>query len=175
MRHLAHSLPLYTALLACAAACSERTPSMPLRPDVPIVSSASVNGSAPVHYAADTVQTDLCAFDVRLQVNGKEKMRIVGKDQSITLITAPTLDVTLSNVANPSKQITLGITGAFHETTDADGNRVYVITGRNLVHSPAAGLLLTQGVFTYTLDADGNVVEPLSGRGRTTDLCALLS
>ena len=175
MRHLTRYLPLYAALTYAAAACSERSPSMPLRPEVAITRSASVNGGAPTLVAADEVQSGLCAFDVRLQVNGKGKTLVVGKDQAITLFTAPTLEVTLTNVADPQKRVTVGITGVFHVTTDADGNSVYVITGRNLVHRADAGLILTQGVFSYVLDGDGNIVQPLSGRGQTTDLCALLS
>lgn len=174
MRFHSRSVPLYAALV-CAAACSERSPSMPLSPEVPITQSASVNGGAPAPVEADEVQAGLCAFDVRLQVNGKGKVLVVGKDQSVTLFTAPTLEVTLTNVAHPEKRVTVGITGVFHVTTDADGNSVYVITGRNLVHHPDAGLVLTRGVFSYALDADGNLVQPLSGRGQTTDLCALLS
>ncbi|HSQ32915.1 MAG TPA: hypothetical protein VLN49_23825 [Gemmatimonadaceae bacterium] len=174
MRHLTQYLPLYAAL-AYAAACSERSPSMPLSPDVPITRSASVNRGAPSPVDSEEVQSGLCTFDVRLHANGKGKMLVVGKDQSITLFTAPTLEVTLTNVDDPEMRVTVGITGAFHVTTDADGNSVYMITGRNLIHRPDAGLLLTRGVFTYTLDADGNIVQPLSGRGQTTDLCALLS
>jgi len=175
MRHLTRCLPLYAAVAYAAAACSERSPSMPLRPEVAITRSASVNGGAPMPVEADVVQSELCTFDVRLQVNGKGKVLVVGKDQSITLFTAPTLEVTLTNVADPQKRVTLGITGVFHVTTDADGNSVYVITGRNLVHHRDAGLVLTQGVFSYALDGDGNLVRPVSGRGQTTDLCALLS
>lgn len=175
MRYFARYLPLYAALACGAAACSDRSPSMPLRPEVPIPRSASLNGGAPMPFEADDVQSGLCTFDVRLQVNGKNKVLVVGKDQSITLFTAPTLEVTLTNLADPQKRVTLGITGVFHVTTDADGNSVYVITGRNLVHHPDAGLILTQGVFSYTLDGNGNLVQPLSGRGQTTDLCALLS
>jgi hypothetical protein len=174
VRHLTQYLPVYAAL-ACAAACSERSSSMPVGPDVPIARSASVNGGAPTLVDADVVQAGLCTFDVRLQVNGKGKMLVVGKAQSIALFTAPTLELTVTNVDDPDQRVTVGITGAFHVTTDADGNSVYVITGRNLIHRPDAGLLLTQGVFTYALDADGTIVRPMSGRGQTTDLCALLS
>lgn len=175
MRQRARYLPVYAALACGPVACSEPSPSMPLRPEVAITRSASLNGGAPTVVEADEVQSGLCAFDVRLQVNGKGKMLVVGKDQSITLFAAPTLEVTLTNVADPEKRVTVGITGVFHVTTDDDGNSVYVITGRNLVHRPDAGLVLTQGVFSYALDPDGNLVQPLTGRGQTTDLCALLS
>lgn|SRR5512142_1407908 len=175
MRHLTRYLPMYAALAYAAAACSDRSPSMPRRAEIAINRSASVNGGAPTPVEADVVQSRLCTFDVRLQVNGKGKVLVVGKDQSITLFTAPTLEVTLTNVADPQKRVTLGITGVFHATTNADGDSVYVITGQNLVHHPDAGLIYTQGVFSYALDAAGNIVQPLSGRGQTTDLCALLS
>ncbi len=174
MRHRTHHLPLYAAL-ACAAACSDRSPSVPLKREVPITPLASVNGGAPTPIDSNVVQSGLCTFDVRLQVNGKGKILAVGRARSITLFTAPALEVTLTNVDDPEKRVTVGITGAFHVTADADGNFVYVITGRNLIHRPDAGLLLTRGVFTYALDADGNLVQPMSGRGQTTDLCALLS
>ena len=174
MRRFAQCLPVYAAL-ACAAACGDRSPSMPLGPDVPITRSVAVNAGAPTPVDSEEVQSDLCKFDVRLHVTGKGKVLVVGKGQSITLFTAPTLELTLTKIDEPEKQLTVGITGAFHVTLDADGNSVYVITGRNLIHRPDAGLLLTQGIFRYALDADGNIVQPLTGRGQTTDLCALLS
>ena len=85
------------------------------------------------------------------------------------------MQTTLTNLSSPDQQVTFGITGAFHVTTDANGNFVYVVTGRNLLVDPKAGFVLAEGVFTFTLGPDGTLVEPLSGKGRTTDICTLLS
>jgi hypothetical protein len=138
--------------------------------------AASVNGGAPTDVASDAVVPGLCAFDVRIQTSGKSKMLLVGQQQSIMLFTSPALEVTLTNVSSPSKQATLSITGAFHVTTDAAGNSVYTVTGRNLLFDPFAGFVLAEGVFSYTIGADGvTLVQPLSGMGQTKDICALLS
>src|SRR5512146_2751467 len=79
VRQFTRYLPLFAALACGIAACSDRSPSMPLKPEVPITRSASVNGGAPTPVDSDVVQSGLCNFDVRLQANGRNKILVVGK------------------------------------------------------------------------------------------------
>ena len=70
--------------------------------------------------------------------------------------------------------MTLSVTGAFHQSTQ-DGNVVTVVTGRNLLGDPEAGMVLAIGTFSFVFDANGNLVQPLSGTGRLIDVCPLIS
>lgn len=182
-RRAAFATPLTVAALAAVNACGDISrgsaltdPATPVMETAAAPRDASINGSAPMPVESDDVVPGLCAFDIRLQTSGKSKMLVVGKAQSIVLMTSPGLNATLTNLSSPQKQVTLSITGAFHVTTDANGNSVYVVTGRNLLFDPVAGFVLTEGVFSYTLGPDGvTLVHPLSGKGKTTNVCALLS
>ena len=91
-----------------------------------------------------------------------------------TILTFPGLPVTLTNLDHPENQVTLSITGSFHNTTLDNGNVQTVFTGRNLIFDPEAGFVLAIGNFTPVFDAKGAVVEPLSGKGQLIDVCGLL-
>ena len=116
---------------------------------------------------------EVCAFGVELVLIGKTKTIELRGDRSI--ITSPGLDATLTNLDNPSKRVTLNITGVFHETTKGDGSLVAVVTGRNLLFDPDAGFVLAIGRFSFVFDASGNLIQPLRGKGQLIDVCALIA
>ena len=116
---------------------------------------------------------EVCAFGVELVLIGKTKTIELRGDRSI--ITSPGLDGTLTNLDNPSKRVTLNITGVFHETTKGDGSLVAVVTGRNLLFDPDAGFVLAIGRFSFVFDASGNLIQPLRGKGQLIDVCALIA
>jgi len=78
------------------------------------------------------------------------------------------------NLDDPTKQVSLNITGSFHQTTTLNGTVVTTATGRNLLTDPFAGVVLAIGKFTFAFDAAGNLIQPLQGKGQLIDLCALL-
>ena len=112
-----------------------------------------------------------CSFDVELSVTGKGKVIDLPGDRFI--FTSPGLRATLTNLVT-GKQVTLNITGAFHETTEEDGSVVTVTTGRSLLGDPEAGFVLAIGSFSYVLDASENLIQPLAGEGRLIDVCGLI-
>jgi hypothetical protein len=115
---------------------------------------------------------DLCAFGVELSGTGKAKtIELPGKR---FIFTSPGLDATLTNLDDPSKQVTLNVTGAFHQTTEGDGSVVTVTTGRSLLGDPEAGFVLAIGHFSFVFDAEGNLIQPLAGKGQVIDVCALI-
>ena len=116
---------------------------------------------------------EVCAFGVELVLIGKTKTIELRGDRSI--ITSPGLDATVTNLDNPSKRVTLNITGVFHETTKGDGSLVAVVTGRNLLFDPDAGFVLAIGRFSFVFDASGNLIQPLRGKGQLIDVCALIA
>jgi hypothetical protein len=113
-----------------------------------------------------------CPFDISLALTGKTKTIQLPADRSI--VTAPGQDATITNVANPANQVTLNITGAFHQRTEQDGTVTTVVTGRNLLFDPQAGFVLAIGHFSYVFDAAGTLIQPLAGTGQVIDVCAAI-
>ena len=115
---------------------------------------------------------EACVFDVEISLTGKAKTIDLPGDRFI--FTSPGFDVTLTNLDDPSQQVTLNVTGAFHETTEADGSVMTVSTGRSLLGDPEAGFVLAIGDFRYVFDAEDNLIQPLMGKGKLIDVCGLL-
>ncbi len=91
------------------------------------------------------------------------------------MFTSPGLSATVTNLNDPTKQVTINITGSFHVSPTADGGQLFVVTGRNLLTDPFAGVVLAIGNFSFAFDANGNLTQPLKMQGgTTTDLCDLL-
>jgi hypothetical protein len=114
-----------------------------------------------------------CEFSVLIELSGKAKTIELSGER--TIFTSPGLNVTLTNEDNPENQVTLNITGAFHQTVRENGDVETVVTGRNLVFDPEAGFVLAIGRFSFVFDAEGNLVQPLQGTGQLIDVCNLLS
>jgi hypothetical protein len=114
-----------------------------------------------------------CDFPVLIQLSGKGKAITLSGGR--TIFTSPGLNASITNEDNPAHQVTLNITGAFHQTVRANGDVETVVTGRNLLFDPEAGFVLARGTFSFVFDAQGNLIQPLSGQGQLTDVCALLS
>jgi len=114
----------------------------------------------------------VCAFGVEISGTGKTKTIVLPGDRLI--MTSPGADVTLTNLDDPTKQVTLNITGSFHVTTEQDGSVVTVSTGRSLLGDPQAGFVLAIGNFSFVFDANGNLIQPLQGKGQLIDACAMI-
>ena len=168
MRHLA----LPTAFICAVTACSDhRTPAEPTGASDPLPIAAAQ--ARPTEVDETPFVVPFCGFPVRVVLSGKGKTIELGGGR--TILTAPGLTATLTNVDNGNQE-TLGITGAFHQKVLENGDAVVVFTGRNALFEPTVpGLRLAIGRFSVVLDAGGNVVEPLQGSGRLVDVCALLA
>jgi hypothetical protein len=147
----------------------------------PTVLARSDNGTAPKPVSADfTVDPGdafgSCAFPLHLDLSGKGK-EITQPDGS-RILTSPGLDVTATNTVN-GEQARFSITGTFFETTAENGDVTTVITGRNLLRDPDAGVVLLSGKFSFVFDAEGNLIksfeDPPAGNGQVIDVCALLA
>lgn len=137
-------------------------------------SAAAQNQNAPqdVNLTIPIPAGGVCTFAVELSLTGKAKT--IELPGSRFIFTSPGLDATATNLDDPSKQVTLNITGAFHQTTEQDGSVVTVVTGRNLLFDPQAGFVLAIGNFSFVLDADENLIQPLEGQGQLIDVCATI-
>jgi hypothetical protein len=114
----------------------------------------------------------VCNFGVEISLTGKTKTIMLPGGRSIT--TSPGVHATLTNLDDPAKTVSLNITGAFHVTTEPNGDVVTVSTGRSLLLDPQAGFVLAIGKFSFVFDADGNLIQPLEGKGRLLDVCAMI-
>ena len=114
-----------------------------------------------------------CSFPINISAQGKGKTIVLPKGNMI--FTSPGLDATVTNLMDPAKKVDLVITGSFHVSPTSDGGSLFVVTGRNLLTDPLAGVVLATGNFSFAFDANGNLTQPLKMQGGTiTDLCALL-
>ena len=117
-----------------------------------------------------------CEFPVRAEVSGKSK--VIDLPSGQTLITAPNLRITLTNLTEQTNQVTYVITGTFLATERDDGNLFVEARGSNLIFGPEVGIFLTIGQFTFIgFEDEGAVVAitPPTGEGSLTDVCAVLA
>jgi hypothetical protein len=164
------SLLSLTVVLVASTACGERpSPAEPVVAAPPTTLAAAQGPPSEVDVSF-TVE-GFCAFAILFEVRGKAKT--IELPGGRTISTGPGLTLTMTNLDNENQE-TLGITGAFHQDTLANGDLVTVATGRNLLFDPFAGIVLTMGRFTFVFDAEGNLIQPLQGTGRQIDVCELL-
>jgi|SRR5215211_1607568 len=139
---------------------------------LPRASSAAPPGPVDV-----TTTLPGCDFPVEAEVSGKSK--VIDLDSGQTLITSPNLRITLTNVTEPTNQVTYVITGSFLTTERTDGNLDVEARGRNLIFGEGVGIFLTIGQFTFIgREVDEGVIvalTPPTGEGSLTDVCALLA
>lgn len=114
-----------------------------------------------------------CPFPINISSQGKGKTIVLPRGNLI--FTSPGLNATVTNLNDPAKQVTINITGSFHVSPTSDGGQLFVVTGRNLLTDPFAGVVLAIGNFSFAFDAKGNLTQPLTMQGGTlTNLCELL-
>ena len=120
-------------------------------------------GGPPSDISQTFIFPGICGFDVQLSGTGRSS--VISLPSGGLIITAPDVYGTFTNLSDPSKSVTLNLTGAFHISFDQNGDTIYMLTGRNQVVDPSFGLLLLVGDFTLMYDSNGNLVQ---GR-RATD------
>src|SRR5262245_49178038 len=73
--------------------------------------------------------TGVCGFDVQGTGTGKEG--VISLPSGGFILTAPAVRGTFTNLSDPTKSVTLNVTGAGHFSFDQNGNMIVVLTGRN--------------------------------------------
>ena len=115
----------------------------------------------------------MCPFPINVSVSGKTSTIVLPGNRLI--ITAPNQHAVVTNLDDPSKTVTLNIPGVFRQSVDQNGNNVTVVTGRNLMGDPQAGLVLAVGTFSYIYDSTNTtLIQPLTGKGTLSDICAMV-
>ena len=121
---------------------------------------------------ADFIKEGACDFPVRWSGSGKGGTIALSGNRFI--FTSPRLKIAVTNLDDPSKTLTLNVPGAFHQSIEANGDVLTVVTGRNLLGDPEAGMVLAIGTFSYIFDSAGNLIQPLTGTGQLINVCELI-
>lgn len=115
---------------------------------------------------------DICGFDVQATATGKEG--VINLPSGGIILTAPALRGTFTNLSDPTKSVTLNVTGPVHISFDQNGDTIYRLTGRNEAEDPSFGLLLLVGDFTFVYDSNGTLISGPTGHGQITNICDLI-
>lgn len=159
------SITLRRTLIVCVVAAA-------LALALALVSTRDVSAAPPE--SVDFAFTDTsCGFPVGVEVSGKNKFKELPGGRFIS--TNPGLRNTLTNLDQPTHQVTYVITGAAHVTELSSGELFVVFTGRNIFSDPSYGILLTMGRFTQVIDPETGASPPPEGTGRVIDVCERLA
>jgi hypothetical protein len=115
----------------------------------------------------------ICSFDLQVTLTGRGG--VISLPSGGLIMTGPGLYGTFTNLSDPTKSVTLNITGTFHISFDENGNTIYMATGRNGFSDPSVGGLLLIGDFTFVYDSNGNLISGPTGTGTITDICGLIN
>ena len=119
---------------------------------------------------------EICPFPMLAELSGKSKVKELPGGRTLGI--APGLRVTLTNLEEPTNQVSYIITGTFLQTELDNGNLFVVARGRNIVFGPEVGMFLTTGRFTFSAFDAGGIPLALTrptGKGRLVDVCATLA
>ena len=141
-----------------------------------VLAFAGIASAAPPEPVDFTDTIGVCGFPISADVSGKTKS--IEKRGGRVIVTSPRLRVTLTNVDEPTNQVSYVITGAVHSKPLPSGDVLFVYTGRNLLFDPTdptLGMVLTIGRFTSVFDQQTGTFTFPTGNGRIIDVCARLA
>jgi len=133
-------------------------------------------GPEQVDRVTDYLAGEACAFPVRLEVTGSEKVIPLPGDR--LNIASPRLTATFTDLTDPSVQYTQRITGPITVRFFENGDANLVFMGTNFLEGftpELPYLALAVGRLELTLDVAGNFVEAPSGPARITNVCDLIA
>jgi len=123
--------------------------------------------------ADPSVGTTACSFPVEVDFAGKIKDFELPGGRFV--LSAPGLSATVINLNDPSRQVTVGVTGQLKVFGQPDGGVIVIGTGRNILTDAVYGLTLVIGHVSFAFDSDGNLTQGLTLQaGQTVSLCSLV-
>jgi len=135
--------------------------------------SRAGNGSPPTPFTQTVTFPGICGFDVQATITGKEG--VINHPGGGMIVTGPATFGTFTNLSDPTKNVTLSMTGVFHISSDQNGNTIVKVTGRGVAEDPSFGLLLLIGEFTLVFDPQGNIISGPTGNGQMINICQLIN
>ena len=139
---------------------------------------AQGRGSPPTPIDFTQTLSGFCNFDIFAQVTGKAG--VISLPDGGFIFTAPATRVTMTNLSDPTKSVTLSLTGSAEIGPVQNGTITEIFRGRNIVafgpFAPSPNqLLFLIGNWTVVIDANtGHVLQGPTGNGQMTDVCGLL-
>ena len=134
------------------------------------------NGEPPIEFEDSFTIEGICEFPVLVELSGKTKTIVLPGGRTTFIF--PGEVATFTNLDDPTKHDTLGITGAIRERILENGDIELVFTGRNLIigFDPTAPFVITIGQFTVAFEPEPpfDITQPLTGNGRVINVCELL-
>jgi hypothetical protein len=142
--------------------------------------SASATASPPA--PADASQTlaagEACPFPIEVAFEGKGgNIDLPHNPHFSGIATSPDLRVTVTNLSDPSKTVTVNATGAFRFVADPEGGLTIVAGGHNFLYGvPEVGAtaLATTGPIEVQV-VDNNIASMDLSGAKVRDLCAELA
>jgi hypothetical protein len=135
--------------------------------------SRAGNGSPPSPFTQTVTFPGICGFDVQATVTGLQG--VISLPSGGSIVTGPATFGTFTNLSDPTKNVTLNITGVFNISSDQNGNTIVRVTGRGAAEDPSFGLLLLVGEFTLVFDPQGNIISGPTGNGQIINICQLIN
>jgi hypothetical protein len=135
--------------------------------------SRAGNGHPPSPFTQTVTFPGICGFDVQATITGKEG--VINHPGGGMIVTGPATFGTFTNLSDPTKNVTLSMTGVFHISSDQDGNTIVKVTGRGVAEDPSFGLLLLIGEHTLVFDPQGNIISGPTGNGQIINICQLIN
>jgi len=121
----------------------------------------------------------LCSFDILAQVTGKAG--VISLPDGGFIFTAPAQFVTMTNLSDTTKSVTLNLTGTEKDSpVQQDGTFTQTFRGRNgVAFGPFAPFpnqfFFLIGTWTIVIDANtGHVIQGPTGNGQMINMCDLL-
>ena len=140
--------------------------------------SASGAPPTPVSMSQTFGPGDACPFAIEVVTEGKSGFNdLPNNPQFSGIATSPTLRITVINVSNPSKKVTVNATGAFRFVDLPDGNFRILAGGHNFLYGvPQVGAtaLATTGPIDV-LVVNGNIADMDLSGAQVRDLCEELA
>jgi hypothetical protein len=130
---------------------------------------------SPVDQAETFAAGEACPFPIKVAFKGKGGAIDLPNNPNFSgIATSPNLRVTVTNLTDPTRTVTVNATGAFRFTTRPDGSLDIVAGGRNFLYGvPEVGAtaLATTGPIKVKVVNGEIAAMDLSG-ARVRDICA---
>lgn len=121
---------------------------------------------------------EACEFAISVVSTGKEGfIELADNPQFSAIAPAPGLKLTVTNLEDPDRSVTVNATGAFRFVDQPDGSTEIRAGGHNFLYGETeigATALATTGPVTLEISPDGDFVGMDLSQARVRDLCAEL-
>jgi hypothetical protein len=145
-----------------------------LGPPAAELSRASSGRGGPPHDIDFTVTLPgICGFDVLSELSGREG--VISLPGGSFLFIYPATFQTFTNLSDPTKSVTLNVTGPAIVSIDQDGNFIGDGHGRGVLARPSFGIWLFIGDWHFVFDPDGNIIEWPTGNGQSISVCDMIN